>query len=249
MKLSSVHKTLQVIEALEKHPEGLSLSELSRSIDFSKSTIHHILRTLLPYNYIHQNLDDKKYSLGFRFIEIGKNILKTIDIRQVANNYLNKLCKEAKETVHLSILQGRVVIFLERISPPEGFSLPINIDITAEPHTYAGGKIFLSGLSPEEIKGVYNGRPLKKITNKTITSKSRLLEEIETVRKQGYALDDEEFYEGLRCVAAPIKAGGKIVAALSISGPIFSMTMEKINKILIGLLVETAKEISSKIDF
>lgn len=247
-KLSSVHKTLQVIEALEKHPQSLSVSELSRFINFPKSTTHHILRTLLPYNYIYQNPDDKKYTLGFRFIEIARKMLRNLDVRQIAKEYVNKLCEESKETVHLSILRGGLVIYLERVSPPEGFSLPINIDITAEPHTCASGKIFLSGMSQEEILSIYSGGPLKRITNKTITSQSRLFKEIEKVRKQGYALDDEEFFEGLRCVAAPIRAGDKIVAGLSISGPVFSMTMEKINKTLIGLVVKTAKEISSRID-
>jgi IclR family KDG regulon transcriptional repressor len=248
MKLSSVHKTLQVIEALEKHPKSLSVSELSRLINLPKSTTHHILRALLPYNYIYQNPDDKKYTLGFRFLEIGRKMLRNLDVRQIAKEYLDRLCEESKETVHLSILRGGLVVYLERVSPPEGFSLPINIDITAEPHTCAAGKIFLSGMSQQEMSSMYSGGPLKKITNRTITSQRRLFKEIETVRNQGYALDDEEFYEGLRCVAAPIRVGDKIVAGLSISGPVFSMTMEKINRALIGMVVKTAKEISSKID-
>ena len=104
-------------------------------------------------------------------------------------------------------------------------------------------------LSRKELLDIYKGKPLKTYGKKTITSKSKLLEELEKIRKQGYAVDDEEYYEGVRCVAAPIRAGGTIVAALSITGSIFTMTMDRINQVLIGLVTKTAKEISSQMQW
>jgi IclR family KDG regulon transcriptional repressor len=92
---------------------------------------------------------------------------------------------------------------------------------------------------------MYKNRSLKRYGKNTITSIAQLLEELRNIRKQGYALDNEEYYEGVRCVAAPIRAGGRIAAAVSITGSIFSMTMDRINRELIEMARETARGISS----
>ena len=101
----------------------------------------------------------------------------------------------------------------------------------------------------KEIMDIYKERSLTAYGRNTITSFPRLFEELEKIRKQGYAIDDEEYYEGVRCVAAPIRAGGKITAALSITGSIFTMTIERINRELIGLVTKSAKEISSEMQW
>ncbi|MBW2025494.1 MAG: IclR family transcriptional regulator C-terminal domain-containing protein [Deltaproteobacteria bacterium] len=120
------------------------------------------------------------------------------------------------------------------------------VGFTTEPHATAGGKVLLSGLSRGEIERIYRSRRLRRYGKNTITALHDLFNELKKVRKQGYAIDDEEYYEGVRCVGAPIRAGGKIVAALSITGSVFSMTMDRINEELIGLAVDTAEKISSE---
>jgi DNA-binding IclR family transcriptional regulator len=94
--------------------------------------------------------------------------------------------------------------------------------------------------------GIYKGTSLKKYGKNTITRLDRLLNELKKIRKEGYAIDDEEYYEGVRCVAAPIRAGGQVVASVSITGSIFTMTMERINNKLKKLVMKTAEMISSE---
>jgi len=96
---------------------------------------------------------------------------------------------------------------------------------------------------------MYKNRSLKRYGKNTVTSIRQLLEELKNIRRQGYALDNEEYYEGVRCVAAPIRAGGRIAAALSITGSIFSMTMDRINRELIESVRETAQDISSELQW
>ena len=100
MKLTSLDKSLQVIDLLSRHPGGLSLFELSAMLDFPKSTAHHILHTLLPYDYLARDPDPetRKYSLGFKFLEIGRVILDNIDIQRIARGYPRELHDECKET-------------------------------------------------------------------------------------------------------------------------------------------------------
>jgi len=222
MKLTSLDKSLRVIDLLSKNPGGLSLFELSAMLDFPKSTVHHILDTLLPHDYILKDSETRKYSLGFKFLEIGKGILDNMDIRRIAHKYLHELHDKCREAVHLAILRNGKVIYIDKVDTP-------------------------GGLSPSrEIMSIYREKSLKAYGKNTITDPDLLLEELKRVRDQGYAVDDEEYYEGIRCVAAPVRAGGEIVAALSITGSIFTMTREKINGELKELVMRKAEEISSQ---
>lgn len=253
MKLTTLDKSLQILDLLSKSPQGLSLLEMSNMIGFPKSSIHHILSTFLPYEYVAQNAETKKYSLGFKFLSLGRVILDSIDVRKIANKYLFELhdeCRErhgeCKEAIHLAILRNGKVIYIDKIDTQGGLSLATYIGFRTDPHAAAGGKVLLSELSPKDILTIYQGRALKPYGKNTITSIDELFKELEKIRKQGYAIDNEEYYEGVRCVSAPIRAGGKIVAALSITGSIFTMTMERINNELKQLVMDKAHKISSE---
>jgi DNA-binding IclR family transcriptional regulator len=246
MKLGSLDKSLQIIELLSKYPQGLSLSELTTRSGFPKSTIHHILSTFLPYEYIAQDRETKKYSLGFKFLNISKSILDNIDIRKIAHNDLVRLHEECAEAVHLAILRNGKVVYIDKIDKPGGLSLATYVGFYTDPHAAAGGKVLLSELPMSKITEIYRGTSLKKYGKNTITRLDKLLNELKKIKKEGYAIDDEEYYEGVRCVAAPIRAGGQVVAAVSITGSIFTMTMERINNKLKKLVMKTAEMISSE---
>ena len=246
MRLGSIEKSLQIIDLLSRNTQGLRLSHLSSSLNIPPSSAHHILQTLLPHDYVMQDPETKKYSLGFRFLEIGKRILDSLDIRKIANKHLHELHKACGEAVHLALLRNGQVIYIDKIDSPGMLSLATYVGFTTDAYAASGGKVLLSGLSPEDVRDLYRERPLRKFGKRTITNLDQLLEELERVRGQGYAIDDEEYYEGVRCVAAPIRAGGNIVAAVSITGSIFTMTMDRIHQQLKDLVVRTGERISSE---
>lgn len=246
MKLNSLDKSLQIVELLSKYPSGLSLSELTTKSRFPKSTIHHMLSTFLPYEYIAQDPETRKYSLGFKFLSIGKSILDNIDIRKIAHKHLLQLQEECTEAVHLAILRNGKVVYIDKIDKPGGLSLATYVGFYTDPHAAAGGKVLLSELPMNKIMEIYQETSLKKYGKNTITRLDKLLNELKKIKKDGYAIDDEEYYEGVRCVAAPIRAGGQVVASVSITGSIFTMTMERINSKLKKLVMRTAEMISSE---
>lgn len=246
MKLNSLDKSLQIIEILCGYSQGASLSELTTKAGFSKSTVHHILSTFLPYEYIAQDPETKKYSLGFKFLNISNFILDNIDIRKIAHKYLLQLHEECIEAVHLAILKNGKAVYIDKINKPDGLSLATYVGFYTDPHAAAGGKVLLSELPLNKIMEIYQGNSAKKYGKNTITSLDKLLKELKKIKKDGYAIDDEEYYEGVRCVAAPIRAGGQVVAAVSITGSIFTMTMELINNKLKRLVIKTAEKISSE---
>jgi IclR family KDG regulon transcriptional repressor len=249
MKLSSLEKSLKLLDILSSNNRGMSLSQLSEMLGYPKSTVHHILSTFLPYGYVSQDPETKKYSLGFKFLSIGRVILDTIDVRRTAHRHLLELHEQCKEAVHLAILRDGKVIYIDKIDTQGMVSLATYIGYRTDPHAAAGGKVLLSELSRKEIMDLYRERPLKPYGKNTITSMSRLFEELEKIKKQGYAVDDEEYYEGIRCVAAPVRAGWKVVAAVSITGAIFTMTMDRIRNELKKLVMETAERISNELQW
>ena len=246
MNQTALEKSLQTIDLLSRHPQGLSLAEMADRLEFPKSTVHRILKTFIAYGYVSQNREDRKYSLGFRFLSMGSIILNNLDVRRAAGKYLRKLHQQCNETVHLSVLRRGRVCYIDKIQKQTGLSLATYTGFTTEPHATGSGKILLSELPPHEIKSIYMQKPLKKYNSGTISDMAQLLKELHNVRRQGYAIDNQEHTEGVRCVAAPIRAYGKIVAALSISGSVFAIKMERIEGELIGLVLKTAKAISAE---
>jgi DNA-binding IclR family transcriptional regulator len=146
-------------------------------------------------------------------------------------------------------LRNGEVIYIDKVDTEGGLSLATYIGYRTDPHAAAGGKVLLSELSPKEIMNIYREKPLKPYGKNTITEMDALLKELEKIRKQGYAIDNEEYYKGVRCVAAPIRAGGRIVAALSVTGSIFTMTMQLIQNELKQLVMAKAHKISSELQW
>ena len=246
MKLTSIDKCFQIIELLNTNQQGLALSSISAMLNFNKSTTHHILKQLISNGYVRQHPETKEYSLGYKFLQVSSGILENIDVRKIAHPYLRAAQKESQEAVHLTILRGREVIYVDKVAPPGLIVLSTYVGFAVDAYAHAGGKTLLSDVSPEEIRRLYPEEILKSHGKNTITTIDGLLDELEKVRQNGYAIDDEEFCEGIRCVAAPIRVGGKAIAGLSISGSIFTMTRERINRDLIGLVMKTADRISAE---
>jgi DNA-binding IclR family transcriptional regulator len=224
MKINSIERCLKVIDTLSDHPAGLKLTELSGLLDSHPSSVHHMVATLLPHDYIAQDPDTKRYSLGFRFLEISRKILDNLDIRQIAHRHLEVLRQESQEAVHLAMLRGDKVVYIDKLDTPSGLSLATYVGFATDPHAAAGGKVLLAGLKDDAVKGIYKNKSLKGYGKNTITRLPALMAELDRIRKQGYAVDNEEYYEGVRCVAAPVRSGGQVVASISITGSIFTMT-------------------------
>jgi IclR family transcriptional regulator, KDG regulon repressor len=244
MNIGTLDKTFKIIDLLGENSRGLRLSELSRMLDLPKSSIHHILKMLRSQDYVDQDSETKKYVLGFKFLSVGSKILSNLDIRRAAYNHLRSLHQRINETVNLTILRNGQVTFIDKIPKVGGLSLDTYLGFSTDPHSAASGKVLLSELSRDAIEEMYRNKPLKACGKNTITSLVRLYEELENIRKQDYAIDNEEHYEGVRCVAALIRSRNKIIAAISVTGSIFSMSMERITQELIELVKDTAMRIS-----
>lgn len=246
MRIKSIDRCFDIIALLSKHPQGLRLSDIAAHLGLNSSTVHHILSTLVPRNYVWQFSDTKKYSLGFAFLEISQRILDTLDIRNLARPHLEELHKKCGEAVHLSVLKDNKVVYIDVIRSPKGLTLSTYIGFTTEPHAAAGGKVLLADLSEAEVTKIYEKRPFKIYTDNTCKNLKSLRTELIEIRKRGYAIDDEEYYEGVRCVAAPIIVRGKAEGSISITGAAFKITLDRIKEELAIWAVDAANAIAER---
>ncbi|NPV54105.1 MAG: IclR family transcriptional regulator [Firmicutes bacterium] len=250
---STVSKALVVLQAVADHVKtthkGISLRELAKTTKFNISTVYRYLACLESYGLIRQNSVDGMYELGFKVVELSNIFLEAQDLRKIALPIMEELCQVTKETIYLGILEGLEVAYLERVNSP----LPIR------PHTQIGGRneLYCTGLgkailafAPEKLMEEVIRRGLRHHTPNTIIDVEQLRREIAKTRARGYSIDDMENEEQVRCAGAPIYDNtGRVIGALSISGPAFRISLERITSDLGEKVKGAAVRISEQLGY
>ncbi|MGE7272451.1 IclR family transcriptional regulator [Brevibacillus panacihumi] len=248
--VQSLERALTLLNVLSEYPEGIQITRLSEQVGLSKSTTHRLLATLVHMNYVVKDEETEKYKLGFQLIYLSRNILNSIDVIQIARPFLEKLCHDVNETIHLCIDDNGEVMYIDKIESNQTIRMFSRIGSRAPMYCTGVGKVLLSGMSEETYRKVVSGIDFVSRTAKTITSADALAEEVAVVKNQGYALDNIENEEGIRCIAAPIfDFQGKIIASFSISGPSNRITMERVQDELVRKIRETSQEISRQLGY
>lgn len=224
----SLDKALTMIELFNSDTEKLSVTAISKKLGVTPGTVYPTLYTLEKHGYLNRD-DNKKYSLGLKFLEKGSLILEKMDLRAQAHPELEKLRDETNETVHLGVLSDGEVIYIDKLEPQRTIRMYSSIGKRAPAHTTALGKSILAHLTKDKLDHIVAEKGLPQYTQKTITSIAKLEKELEKIRKRGYTIDDAEHEKEIRCVACPIfKHTGKVVAAASLTIPAFRANREEI---------------------
>jgi DNA-binding IclR family transcriptional regulator len=246
--VNTVFKAMRILEKLG-NGQALGLSEISRELGLPKSSAHGILETLVLEKAVEKNPSTGKYSLGLRLIELGNRAQQGLDICRIAAPFLNGLNLEFDETVHLTILEGDEVLYVDCIESRRRLRTYSVIGVRAPLYCTSVGKAILAFLPDDEVARIAGEKGLAAMTPTTITTLDRLFEEIGTIRKLGYAVDDMEHEDHLRCVGAPIRnARGEVFASISLSGPAERHTRARIAQMAPSLLRAT-EDISRRLGF
>ena len=244
--LNSVNKALELLECFDKSNHELSVPELAKQLKLSKSSVYRIVYTLWTHGYLARNEDNYHYRLGYKILTLGAAMRRSSNLIQDVRPYLKKLMEKTGETTHLAILHDNMSTFIEKIESPKTIQMSSAIGARMPAYCSATGKMLLSGLTEEALERYLKEVELKRFTPATITDIQRLKEELNTIREQGYSIDEEETEEGLMCISAPIKDhSGEVVAAISISGPVTRLKRRK--EEYIKEVKTIAHEISSSI--
>lgn len=243
--VQSVKRAMMILEELATQKEGLGVTELANRVDLHKSTVHRMLNTLLNLGYVEQSTLSERYRLGMKLLFLGGSILERMDIRYEAHDLLKELSEKVNEAVHLVVPDGYRAIYIDKLDSNKTIRMHSQIGRIAPLHASAVGKAILAFSEEKFIKEVIE-RGLTKFTTNTITEPKQLLQHLKMICEQGFSVDDEENEEGIRCVGAPIfDYTGKVIGAISVSGPTVTMTQEKVKQIAESV-VDCAKKISHR---
>jgi DNA-binding IclR family transcriptional regulator len=248
--IRSVERTLRLLSTLSDG-KLRSLTELSGAIGLSNSTTFRILATLAHSNYVERDSRSGGYRLGLACLELGQAYRAGSDIRQVALPELERLRDDTKETVHLAMLDRMEVVYLEKLNGLHAVQVMSSRVGGRLPAYCTGlGKVLLAYADPEAVRAHFEAAGLRAYTQTTIATASALMDHLQEVRCQGYALDEGEHEADVRCVAAPVfDSSSQSVAAISVAGPAGRMEPVKANTALIERTLCAARAISSRLGY
>jgi DNA-binding IclR family transcriptional regulator len=222
-------KGLRVLESLAKTgSRGIGLGELSNRLNVHKVTVHRFLLTLQTLGYVVQDAETDRYHLGVKVLDLASTFLADLELRDVARPFLEDLSRSTRETVHTVMLDCDEVVTIDRIEGEHPIVLRTQVGARRPMHCTATGKSMLAFL-PEEDIGRILGSGLPRLTPQTVTDATVLQAVLQEVRLRGFALDNEEYAEGIRCAAAPVfDHTGRVVGAISLSVPVMRSSMEQL---------------------
>jgi len=246
---ASVDRALSILEAVAHSSGGLNNSEISRRLKIPKSSASYILRALERRGYLQRDAGTKKYRLGLRLLDLSRGVLVAPDLRELALPALRHLAERTQLTTHLAILDQDQAVYIEKVEWPGFIKMDTWVGKRMEVHSTSVGKALVAYLPRQEAEAIARSRGLKKRAPRTITGLSAFLRELERVRAQGYAVDDEENSPGVRCVGAPVfNSLGEVEASVGVSGAINQITHKNLPAIA-ELVQEAARRISKQLGY
>jgi DNA-binding IclR family transcriptional regulator len=227
----AVERALQIMDCFDDgHPE-MGISEIAQVVGLHKATAYRIVTTLVNYGYLEWLPDSQKYKLGLELSNLGYKVIRQMDLRKEALPHMRKLVQEWDETCDLSIYNQGRAFYIEVLRGSHALTIAATVGQRLPVHCTASGKLFLAYLPPEELDSILD-QPLTAYTEQTITSPKKLRDQLEIVREQGYAIDNEEYELGICALAAPIfNHSGAVIAAIGGPSPTSRMTSERIAEI------------------
>lgn len=244
--IEALVRGLEVLSLFTPETPALSLSQIVETLKINKSTAYRVLSTLEATQYLEQDAATRLYRPSVKVLRLGFTAINSIEIRQIAKPYLEKLALDLDETVSLAVLDDFHTVYIERVRNQSIVGVVLGIGSRLPAHCSSLGKVLLAGLSPEELEENLARHELNAYTQKTITTREALLAELEQIRQRGYAVGDEELTLGLRAAAAPIFDGTrKTVASVNVTGLGIRITDQRLRDEIVPELLDATAQISA----
>ena len=245
--VKSLARALGLLDILGENGAECSLRDIARASHLPPSTAHRLLASLRRRGFVAQNKITSNYTLGENLILLGRKAEKQRDVRNLARPFLEQLAGETNETVNLTTLAGNNIVQLDHVDSPNILKVTWDAGKQFPVYASASGKVFLAHLPQDEREKIFKSIRLQPFTRRTIVDAKRSRAELDLIHKRGYAIDDAEREEGVRCIAAPIfNARGRVVAAVSVSGPSLRLSLTKLEGLAHSVLA-TAATISASL--
>jgi IclR family KDG regulon transcriptional repressor len=255
--IKSVFKTMKILECLS-YERNLGITELTdrvsthlKGIPIDKSTVYRFLVSLIDLGFVYQDQQTEKYGLTLKLFEIGMSVLERLELWREAEPILEEIARVTGETVHLATLDGDELVYLGKVESTRALrvSMMSRVGSSAPAYCTGVGKILLAHLPRKRLDRILKKEKPVQYTDKTIVRRAHLERELSSIRKKGYAIDNEEHEIGVRCVAAPVQNNNSAVCgAVSVSVPTVRLPDEEIPRYR-DIIVQAAEEISRRMGY
>jgi DNA-binding IclR family transcriptional regulator len=250
--IQTVANAFRLLEEFGGVDAELGVTELSNRLNLHKNNVFRLLATLEQQGYVEQCAQTERYRLGRGCLALGQAFADTRSLVRFARPLLAKLAEETRESAHLGVLSGYEVVHLDGERPEQLVGTSLRTGQRLAAHCTALGKALLAGKSAQALAQLDKERvragKLVAHTPATITDRDKFFEHLRTVASQGWALDLEECATGLCCVAAPVyDASGAVIAALSVSAPVFRVSETRIHDEVMPRVIAAANELSLRL--
>jgi IclR family pca regulon transcriptional regulator len=247
----SLERGLAILSAFRSGRPLLGVSELGREIGLSRSTTHRYVATLAALGYLEQDQPSKRYRLGPRVLDLGFSAINSMELRELGAPYLQQLSDETGFTVNMAIADDADIVYVERCRSARAGQreIDLNLHVGARMPAYCTsmGKVLLAWMPDSERNAILDRSPLQRRGPNTFTTRAALLAELDRVRVQGFAINNEELAYGLRSIAAPVRSQTReVVAAINLAVHSSMVSMQELVARLSPALLRTAAEISTR---
>lgn len=214
----SLERGLAVIRAFDREHARMTVSEVARRAGVTRAAARRLLHTLVSLGYA--RTDGKTFELAPRVLELGYAYLSSFGIAEVAQTYMDALSRSLAESCSLAVLDGAEIVYVARVPTQRIMSQSLAVGTRLPAFPTSMGQVLLAALPPAELDRLLDQHPLKALTNKTITDRAAYCAKIARVRREGYALVDEELERGVRSIAVPVRdRHGQTIAAMNVGAP------------------------------
>ena len=243
--VESLARGLAVIRAFDAERTELTLAEVATATGLARATARRFLLTLEQLGYVRS--DGRLFALTPRVLELGFAYLSGLTLPEVAQPHLERLSQRLGESTSASVLDGAEIVYVARVPTRRIMNVGITIGTRFAAAATSMGRVLLTGLDPARLDELLDGLPLTAFTSRTVTDAAALRTELDIIRAQGFALVDQELEDGLRSVAAPVRVGDVVIAAVNISSSTSSATLDRVRAEYLPALLETATRISDEL--
>jgi DNA-binding IclR family transcriptional regulator len=242
-EIKSLARGLAILTRLAEAPDGLRITELAGEFGVDKGSMSRLVRTLANHGFAEKDPETHRYVLGPQIVRLSRSLIKRMTLRDAAKPYLRQVVEATGECAHLAVIAQGQAFYIDQVESPASLRVSTGVGTLAPLHCTALGKILLA------FADMPIGEDLKTYTARTITDPKMLIHHLQKVRGEGYAIDDEEYELGIRCIAVPVfDFRNKCIAAFGISGPTSRVTLEKIPE-LSHVVQEIGKALSARLSF
>lgn len=243
---STALKALHVLEAVAAEPRPLSLGEVSSRAGMDKSATHRMLATLVAAGYVRQEAGTRRYALSYRVVSLSRNLLADNEVVRLARETLERVAAETGEGIHLAVLDGTETVLVQRVKGSQLVAVDFQVGDRSQLHCTSIGKALLAFQEQDAVEAVIAGGLVPRTAN-TITEPEAFRRELRLVRERGYAIDDREMYDNMRCIAAPVfERDVPVRMGISCSGPDGRFSLDYLES-LRGPLLAAARELSQRL--